>query len=75
MSHYPKPVSLLRVCRVGQAQQQNIIQLVDKILALKKLDPEADTTAPEQQIDHLVYGLYGLTAEEIAAVEASAGPR
>jgi len=35
----------------------------------KSLDPTADTTALEAEIDQLVYALYGLTAEEIALVE------
>ena len=51
------------------AQQKPVIALVDKILAAKKQDPAADTSALEAQIDGLVYGLYGLTAEEIAVVE------
>ena len=50
-------------------KQAPIIKLVDKILATKKKNPTADTTAIEQQIDHLVYGLYNLTAEEIKVVE------
>ena len=36
---------------------------------VKKHDPEADTTALEQEIDRLVYDLYGLTEEEIRVVE------
>ena len=51
------------------AQQKPVIALVDKILAAKKQDPSADTSALEAQIDGLVYALYGLTAEEIAVVE------
>ena len=60
------------------AQQQEIITLVDKILAAKKAsagsatnhsDSKADTTALEHKIDELVYKLYGLTEEEIAIVE------
>ncbi|MFO7631362.1 MAG: hypothetical protein R6W76_02425 [Caldilinea sp.] len=31
--------------------------------------PSADVTAQEAAIDHLVYGLYGLTVEEIKIVE------
>ena len=42
---------------------------VDRILAAKKRDPKVDTTAWEQEIDRLVYELYGLTKEEIAIVE------
>ena len=46
------------------------IQLVDGILSAKAADAEADTTALEEEIDRLVYKLYGLTDEEIAVVEA-----
>ncbi len=43
--------------------------LVDKILAAKKKDPNADTSALEREIDKMVYELYGLTDEEIEIVE------
>ena len=52
------------------AQQKPIIALVDRILAAKKQDPQADTTELEAQIDRLVYKLYGITDEkEIAVIE------
>ena len=44
---------------------------VDKILAAKKQNPEADTTRLEKQIDRMVYAIYGLADEEIAIVEKS----
>ena len=50
-------------------QQKPIIALVDKILAAKKDNPQADTSELERKIDELVYKLYGLTDEEIAIVE------
>ncbi|MGQ9844587.1 MAG: class I SAM-dependent DNA methyltransferase, partial [Spirochaetota bacterium] len=43
--------------------------LVDKILAAKKQNPQADTSHWEREIDRLVYELYGLTEEEIRIVE------
>ena len=49
--------------------QKPIIALVDQILAAKKTDPNADTSALESKIDQLVYKLYGLTDDEIAIVE------
>lgn len=48
-------------------QQQPFIELVDKILADKK--EGQDTSALELEIDGLVYGLYGLSEEEILIVE------
>ena len=44
---------------------------VDKILDAKHTDPEADTSDLEDEIDKLVYGLYNLTEDEIAIVEAN----
>jgi hypothetical protein len=49
--------------------QEDIAILVKQILDTKKTDSEADLTQLEQQIDQLVYQLYGLTTEEIALVE------
>ncbi|MFN3533709.1 MAG: hypothetical protein ACK41Q_14600 [Candidatus Brocadia sp.] len=49
--------------------QQPFITLVDQILAAKKKDPNANTSALEQEIDEMVYKLYGLTEEEIAIVD------
>jgi type II restriction/modification system DNA methylase subunit YeeA len=44
-------------------------KIVNQILTAKKLDPKADTTALETEIDQLVYQLYELTAEEIKIIE------
>ena len=49
--------------------QRHIIALVDKILSAKTADPGADTAELEREIDRRVYALYGLTEEEIRAVE------
>jgi hypothetical protein len=43
------------------------VALVEKIIAGKASGE--DTTALEREIDEIVYGLYGLSAEEIAVVE------
>ncbi len=55
----------------SSSQQQPIIDLVDTILAKKKADPAADTSAEERAIDKLVYSLYGLTEDEINLVEGA----
>ena len=49
--------------------QKKIAGLVDRILAMKKNDPETDTSALESEIDTLVYCLYGLSDTEIAQIE------
>ena len=51
------------------AQQKPVITLVDKILAAKKANPQADTSKEEAEIDRLVYELYGLSEDEIKVVE------
>ncbi len=48
-----------------------VVGLVDRILAPKWRNPEADTSALEEEIDRLVYALYGLTPDEIKLVEES----
>jgi len=42
---------------------------MDKILAAKKQNPQADTSEWEREIDRLVYQLYQLTEEEIKIIE------
>lgn len=53
------------------SQEAEIEALVTRILALKRADAQADTSAEEQEVDRLVYGLYGLTEEEVGVVEGS----
>ena len=49
----------------SSAKQQPIIELVEKILAAKKADPTADTSAWEADIDTLICKLYGLSVHEM----------
>ncbi len=44
---------------------------VNQILEIKKDNPQADTSKLENEIDTMVYELYGLTEDEIAIVENS----
>ena len=70
----------LPIPTTDKAQHDKLVKLVDKLLGLMpklrmaKLESERATlqnavTATEQQIDALVYELYGLTEEEIKLVE------
>jgi hypothetical protein len=54
---------------VNPAECKRIATLVNQILSAKKQNSSADTSDLEQQIDTLVYALYGLTAEEVTIVE------
>lgn len=51
--------------------QKEVVERVDGILSDKSADPYADTSAPESEIDLLVYDLYGLSDTEISIIERS----
>lgn len=65
------PLSEIPIQKIGLDEQKPFINLVDKILTIKKANPQANTIALEAEIDQLLYKLYGLTKEEIAIVEES----
>lgn len=48
---------------------QSIINLVEKILETKEKDGYADTSKWDEEIDFLVYKLYGLTYDEVLIVD------
>ncbi|MCD4794219.1 MAG: Eco57I restriction-modification methylase domain-containing protein [Bacteroidales bacterium] len=57
--------------KMAEEEQLKLSLIIDKILKLKKANPQADTTALEAEIDKMVYELYELTEEEIGIVEES----
>ena len=65
----PMFIERLPIPKISRTEHRPFINLVDSILTAKAADPKADTTKQEEEIDRLVYGLYGLTTEEIAVVE------
>ncbi|MDB9491175.1 TaqI-like C-terminal specificity domain-containing protein [Dolichospermum circinale CS-534/05] len=67
----PQYFEQIPIPKISQRDQDILTQLVDQILNAKKLDPNADTTALETEIDQMVYQLYNLTAEEIQIIESS----
>jgi type II restriction/modification system DNA methylase subunit YeeA len=52
-----------------EKEDEEVSRLVKECLDRKKQNPSADTTDLENQIDQLVYELYGLTEDEIRIVE------
>jgi adenine-specific DNA-methyltransferase len=66
---YPEHLRNLPIPLVSAEKQQPVIALVDKILAAKAADPQADTSAIERQLDNLVYRLYDLSYEEVKVIE------
>ena len=59
----------LPILRATSEQQQQIIDIVDRIIDIKSNNPNANTSIFEQEIDKQVYTLYNLTPEEIAIIE------
>ncbi len=60
------PITLLNQSIVSQIEE-----LVDKILCAKKVNPQADTSEFEKQINYKVYELYGLNYQEMKIIEES----
>lgn len=59
------------VKKASLVEQGIIINLVDNVLSIKNENPNIDTKSLENEIDQMVYKLYGLTEDEIAIVENS----
>ncbi|WP_233883435.1 type IIG restriction enzyme/methyltransferase [Tenacibaculum piscium] len=65
-----KTVDIKRLPFLFKKEDSILIKnIVNKILSIKKENPESDTSVLEKQIDQMVYKLYGLTADEVAIVE------
>ena len=58
----------LPIPELSAAEQGQFVRIVDRILAAKAADPNADSGALEEEIDWLVYDLYDLNNEETAIV-------
>jgi len=54
---------------IASEKQKPIEKLVESILSAKQKNAEANVSAIEREINHLVYKLYDLTPEEIKIVE------
>ena len=55
--------------QISKDKQKSLESLVDKVIAAKRADSQADTSEWESEIDRRVYALYGLTTAEIRLVE------
>ncbi len=68
---YQKPLSEIPIKKASFEIQNSIIKIVDEIIALKKSNPNHDTSSLEQRIDTIVYDIYGLIDAEIKIIEQS----
>lgn len=58
-------IELLPIKIPSKETKLKIETLIDKILSLRNKDISADTSHLENEIDNLIYKLYGLDVEEI----------
>ena len=62
-------VERIPIPRLTPTKQRMFIEMTDHILRVKAEDRASDTSQTEAEIDKRVYQLYGLTPQEISAVE------
>ena len=68
---YPDDWKKLPIPDVTSKEQAPVAALVNQILAAKHTDPQAKIASLEDEIDRLVYSLYGLAEQGNAAVTGS----
>ena len=56
------------------SDQRSIAKIVERIIAKKSMNPSADVTSLEREIDRIIYSLYDLTPAEVALVEGNGLP-
>ena len=66
---YPEHIRNIPIPFANSARQQQIIKIVDHILDAKATDFSSDTSYLEQEIDRIVYHLYGLTYDEVLIID------
>jgi adenine-specific DNA-methyltransferase len=73
---YQQPLSEIPIKKGSESEQKPFIEIVDKILAITKSNDylqnpikQAKVKEYEEEIDQMVYKLYGLTEDEIKIVE------
>ncbi len=55
--------------RANETDQLQLAQLAEQIMDAKCIDPFADTSSLDAQIDRIIYKLYGLTETDIKIIE------
>lgn len=68
--YFENGIGKLAIPDISLEQQKPFIKIIDKILAVKETDNDADISIYETEIDQMVYALYDLTNEEIKIIES-----
>ncbi|MFA6832882.1 MAG: TaqI-like C-terminal specificity domain-containing protein, partial [Bacteroidaceae bacterium] len=62
-------LEMLPIPNITSKYKERLDKLVDEVMQKKNIDSQTDTTAEEQEIDRLVYHLYGLTYNEVLIID------
>jgi adenine-specific DNA-methyltransferase len=65
----PQYFEQIPIPEIDNFTRSSLLELAEEIIKRRKDNQQADISEPENQIDQLVYRLYGLTEEEIGIVE------
>ncbi|MCY4410750.1 MAG: Eco57I restriction-modification methylase domain-containing protein [Caldilineaceae bacterium] len=63
-------VERIPIPTITVSEQRSFVHLVESILSVKADNPLAETTCLENEIDELVYSLYGLSADETVLLDS-----
>lgn len=69
IKQYIEKLPIPKITKSNQKIVNEIIALVDEILAVKAKDSATDTSKLESEIDDLVYKLYNLNENKIKIIE------
>ena len=69
----PQYFEQIPIPEIDTITKSKLTELADKVIQEKTIKQQVHITEIEKQIDQLVYGLYGLTEEEIRIVEGGEG--
>lgn len=64
-----EPIQQIPIAVPSDKMQDDIANIVDKIITLKKNKLHADTMKEEYEIDCLIYHLYGLTYDDVLIID------
>ena len=67
--YFPNTVDRYPIPLLSKQEQQKYISLVDAIISLKVSDPEANVEKYQNELDELVFNLYGISEEEKKIIE------
>lgn len=62
-------VSTLPVFPANENQKQQIESIVSQILSLKEANPDANVASLQNEIDQIIFGLFGMGEEEIGVIK------